>query len=491
MKWTGLLILAWVSVTAPVAGAPREEARPPEAFARVELGREGPVWVGERVPLYVDLFVQGRFSGTPRFNVPEIPGMIVIQVEERPVVGTESRHGVSYVYQRHEFALFPERAGTFAVPPFEVRFASVEALGGARTEHLLTTRGVAVTARMPPGAGGMRILVSTRDLRVRQSWEPPVEEATPRVGDAFRRRIVMRGSDVPAMLLPPLPFPAVEGLGVYPREAEVRDRMDRGVFVGERIETVTYVCERPGTVEIPAMTVRWFDLSEERLREERIPGVTLEVSENPALAAGAGGILRGLLPPWVVLLGGGLVGLVLLVAAGIRRSWWAGAVEPVRAWRMRRADAERAAFRRFRRACRAGRPEEAYRHLVAWLDRVSPAPGALTVERFVGAVGDPVLEEEVRRLHEALFSAEDRGGHEGGWSGRGLYRAVAVARRRVRRRRRRPTGRRGLPPLNPGPRSAEGRDVVSCGVAGGGRVASRAGRLVPRGRDVSSTRRSP
>lgn len=36
--------------------------------------------------------------------------------------------------------------------------------------------------------------------------------------------------------------------------------MQRGEFIGERVETITYVCERPGTVTIPTLVIHWWDL---------------------------------------------------------------------------------------------------------------------------------------------------------------------------------------------------------------------------------------
>lgn len=57
--------------------------------------------------------------------------------------------------------------------------------------------------------------------------------------------------------------PPQTGLGVYPKPPVVEDAMQRGEFTGQRVETVTYICEQPGTYTLPALTIpallRWLD----------------------------------------------------------------------------------------------------------------------------------------------------------------------------------------------------------------------------------------
>jgi len=59
--------------------------------------------------------------------------------------------------------------------------------------------------------------------------------------------------------------------------------MQRGEFIGERVETITYVCERPGTVTIPALAIHWWDVNDEELKQELLTGgdIVLEVQGIP------------------------------------------------------------------------------------------------------------------------------------------------------------------------------------------------------------------
>ena len=87
------------------------------------------------------------------------------------------------------------------------------------------------------------------------------------------------------MVLPPILFGSFEGLGVYPKPPVVEDATQRGDFTGQRIDTVTYLCEIVGTYRLPALSIPWFDVDDNKLKHVELPAVTLEIAENPKLAS--------------------------------------------------------------------------------------------------------------------------------------------------------------------------------------------------------------
>jgi hypothetical protein len=95
-----------------------------------------------------------------------------MQLEERPVLGSEEIDGESYTVQRHELALFIMRPGVAQVPPFTVRFESPPGVGEQPLEHRLTTPALQVEARMPPGTEHLPGLIASPGLRVDQVWQP-------------------------------------------------------------------------------------------------------------------------------------------------------------------------------------------------------------------------------------------------------------------------------------------------------------------------------
>ncbi|NMQ17881.1 hypothetical protein E4P82_00880 [Candidatus Competibacter phosphatis] len=106
-------------------------------------------------------------------------------------------------------------------------------------------------------------------------------------GAAFTRTITFTAPDVPGMVFPPFPAGQIDGLGIYTKR-QLLDQTDGGSLRGERRDVVTYVCKRAGEFTIPATQYTWFDLETQQLRTTELPGQTLKVAVNPALATASG-----------------------------------------------------------------------------------------------------------------------------------------------------------------------------------------------------------
>jgi len=200
--------------------------------------------------------------------------------------------------------LFAQRAGTLTVPPVpvDVEVKTWGAGAGTRIQRMSTPR-VEFFIRTPPGAEGIRGLISTADLTANQNWTPEID--SPVVGDALKRTITLRAEDVSGMAFAPISHNRTEDLGIYPGEPEVDDRFARGDLTGTRIETVTYVFERAGAFEIPDLEFSWWDVGAGELKLLVLPGLSLQVAGNAVAETATDGrwCISGVLrsrPGWVM-----------------------------------------------------------------------------------------------------------------------------------------------------------------------------------------------
>ena len=167
-----------------------------EEAARVESSLVLPdsIWVGQKLTLHVELMGVGQFSGTPLFDLPVQPGLLILKMEGRPVLGTKTVEGVTYTSQRHEFSLFAQRPGERSIPAFPVRFGVKAAFDADRVEYTLKTSAHRFEAALPPGAEKLNSLISARNLTLQESWAPePAEEAE--LGQAFTRTLTFSAPD--------------------------------------------------------------------------------------------------------------------------------------------------------------------------------------------------------------------------------------------------------------------------------------------------------
>jgi hypothetical protein len=414
---------------------PATSADPPQV--RVELSPKDGAWVGQRVTFAVTLSTPDLFAGVPSFELPEIPGVVVLPPAGSPTIGSETVGDTAYTTQRHEFAVFAQRPGVVRIPPFAIRFESNAGFGMPTVRRQVTTEAVSFPAKTPPGAEGLGTVIAARGLKVADAWHP--EPKAPKVGDAFTRTVAVTAADVPGMVFPPLRFDTIDGLTEYPEPPSVTDRTERGTLTGQRVETVAYVCERPGIVTVPDRTLTWWDLDAKELRTVKLPGRTFDVAPDPNAPPDPSPT-----PPataesgrWVWALaavGAALVLTWLLLTRA--RPWWLRHREA-------RAESEPAYFARLRRACRSADPHAVYTALLGWLDRSAPT----TLDEFAARAGDPELTGLLSDLTTQVYARPDQV-RTGPWQpARELYSRVSAARRRLVRP---PSGSAAvLPPLNP------------------------------------------
>jgi hypothetical protein len=230
-----------------------------------------------------------------------------------------------------------------------------------------------------------------------------------------------------------------EGIGVYPAPPSVTDASERGQSTGQRVESVTYVCEKPGTYRIPGLTLAWWDAKQKTLRRQTLPSRLIEVAGTAAPAE------EPAAPPRPAFSLAGWIALVVGIASTAMGLWFLR--RPLLAWWHRRqadpATAERVYFSRFRQACQGGDAPQVYQALMVWLDHLgSGGPGRLT---DLLDSEDSALRSQLDGLQRNLFGPP---GSAADWSSSELFRLVSAARTRLKEEPDiRPQGT--LPPLNP------------------------------------------
>ena len=414
----------------------REGADPP-ARATVDVSPKDGVWVGQRVTLAITLATPDLFAGAPSFDLPSIPGAVVLPPSGSPTLGSESVGDTTFTTQRHEFAVYAQRAGIVQIPSFAIRFDSNAGYGKPINTRRVVTAPISFQAKTPPGAERLGTVIATRRLTLSDEWQPEPKAA--KIGDAFTRTLTVTADDVPGMIFPPFRPDEAKGVAVYPEEPIVHDQTDRGRLRGERREVVTYLCEAPGTVTLPDRSITWYDLDADELKTETLPGRSFTIADagnngpdhDAADDPSAGS--SNLAPRrWIIMIATGMV--LLCGAFAFRLS---------RHFREVRSGSESADFARLRRACRADDPQAAYIALSRWLGRF----GVLSLDDLDRLVEDPELSHDLASLEDRVYRPD--GSRASNWDGKPLFALLALARRRLRHSPSTPADFNPLPPMNP------------------------------------------
>lgn len=378
-------ILIWVLICC-CAYIAEVRAEIPAVTVRVP---ETKAWIGQRVQFFVELRASGSFAGTAGFDLPQLPGVLLMKIGN-PVVGSEEIEEQSWFVQTHEFAVFSQKSGVLEVPAFAVRFSHREGFTGPIADVQAAAPAWKLEIERPPGAEQIGFLIVTESLDVTETWEP--QPGLVQVGAMFKRTIVQQAPRIPGMALAPVPADAPEGVRIYPGESTTEDLLDRGDFLGKRRDTLTYLFTEPGTVTLPALSYVWWNPRSETLQSTTLPAVAFEVAPAPAAPSSRAGHV------WPFLSAGALA-FAMIAWQRRRLTAW---LERYRRWLN---PPERAAERKLLRACERNDAKSAAAAWCTWRNGQS-----------IAFRPDPGLDSAVLGLHRHLLGPDP--GHS--WQGNTL-----------------------------------------------------------------------
>lgn len=380
---------------------------------------------GETIQLRITLLAPTWFPKPPEYPSFEIPNLIVRLPEDASYPISERVDGDTWSGVARDYSLQPMVAGNFRIPARTIVVTYADPATSKPVTRQLETDEVLFASRVPAGAGDLKPFVAARSLVLKQEIDGDTLDLSP--GDAFKRTVSARISGAAPVFLPRLIQPLQAGyLSAYPDEARVGEKLENGEPVGERIEQVTYVVGSGGSLVVPPIELRWWNLQDQRIETAAVDG--FEVTARRSLAD----ILRTLDWRQVIPLA-----FVLVIVAVVLARWW----PRVRGWRQRRSEAylasEAYAFKRAYSALHRRQFGNALNAVESWKNRLPRACGT----RAGGSVSilmplSAMLYRRKRQQPEASHWARASD-------------ALRTARRECRALTARTTRERALPPLNP------------------------------------------
>jgi hypothetical protein len=440
-----IAVLAFAVTAACSAWAQHTAAPEPILHVTIDPPR---VVVGQPTTLRIEVLVPNYMTSPPELPSFQVRNAVTRQLQS--VNLSEEHSGMTYAGVRFEFALNPQEPGSYLVADQKVKVKYAAEPPAVREEVLSLPR-MSFTAFIPDAAAGLNPFLASSRLTIEQSVLRSSEQL--KVGDSVTRSVTIRAADTPAMLLPPVTFPAMEGLAVYSAQPKLQDKTEgrTDATTATRTDSATYILQRADNYTLPAIDMRWWNAEHGNIETAHLDAVTIHVADNPsARAAGAGATARSNWAAIVYLVADHWAAALLAVVALAALAWIiprAGrAIAALQ--RQRRASylrSEQFSFDRLRRAARSGDAKASYFALLDWLQRFGPAD---TVEALKATARDLALEQEVASLETKLFGSQPIGTD---WSPRRFMRHVSSARRSLCKESVRHETHTALPPrLNPG-----------------------------------------
>jgi hypothetical protein len=253
-------------------------AATPQLKVQTHLQPAEGAMVGGLVELQVDVLTDTWFTSAATLPDLKLDGALVMPPDGQAQHLNQTIDGQSFNGLRYSYLITPNVARNFDIPALTVRATP----GQSSVEISAQSQPLQFSAAQPPGfQPGETPLVAT-GLRLTQSV---VNSATPlKVGDSVTRQLTLQADTALAMALPTPTLADVAGLSRYVKTPQITSLDDgRGdILGGQRMDSVSYRIDKPGTFTLPAVEVKWWDASTKQTRTTQVPAVTFEAAANSA-----------------------------------------------------------------------------------------------------------------------------------------------------------------------------------------------------------------
>jgi len=344
------------------------------------------------------------------------------------------RDGERYQVYEQSYLVFPQSSGTLRARAADFTGQLREPGRPPRLKRV-SAPAASVEVLGVPGGFDNGVFLPAEELRLEEVWPA---SASFEQGRPVTRVVKITAVGQTAAQLPAIEMPDIDGLRVYADQPRRDDQFSQDGVTGTVEQSIALVPQQPGSMTLPAIELRWWDVKDKRARIATLPARDIVVAASAVAATGSvltgdalapGPTSRAAAPVdqgwpyWhmTTLLFAALWLLTLLVW---RRS---GKRAPTRRRRTGVSEQRRKRYlfatrASIKKACDAGDSEGAAHALLDWARVIwaDDAPGSL---RAISERVDAPLADEIRRLDAVRF------GPAGDWTEPDrLWRVVAQVR---------------------------------------------------------------
>ncbi|MDD7983800.1 BatD family protein [Lentisphaera marina] len=351
-------------------------------------------WVGQKLDLYVELHSPTWFSGTPRFDIPEIKEAVIFKIPGSPVLGNLEKDGQTYTKQIHTFAIFTRKAGRVTIPAFQVEYG-IARVGKKAERVTLKSKPISIETQLPKSLSQKSFIVS-ENYQVDESWDKDLDKQLFKAGDSIKRTITQTADNNLAMIFSPIIIEPPASFSIYPEKAKLNDSMVRGDFSAKRIDAFTYLFKEEGKVTLPAIKFYSFNPNNKQIKEHLLESRTLKIAPNPLYKQEQ---IQEVASPqnkylyW-------LFSLVPILALLLFRTQLKKRVE---AWKQQRKLSEKYIFSTLKKNSPRLSDEELYIQIDFWVKKF----GFISLEEFIQKNSFLNLGKQYRELNHTLFTVNE------------------------------------------------------------------------------------
>jgi hypothetical protein len=260
---------------------PRSNQSSEELFLEIEVNKES-VYVQEQLLFTVRLYYTINGIRNPQFTELDMADT-VIQLIGSPNQYEKLIDGVRYGVYEKRYVIFPQRSGPLEIPDILFRGEVTDGSSNFVFRNLNTRRvtafidGITIDVlERPTSAASSGFWLPVSSLTLEETWSD--ELADVQIGDSLIRTITMVAEGLDGAVLPPFGGTELIGANVYPDPSEIDRTFVDGAIVGTRVETMTIVPTESGALEIPEISIPWWNVDTGELEATVIPATFIDIA---------------------------------------------------------------------------------------------------------------------------------------------------------------------------------------------------------------------
>ncbi|PKG81676.1 hypothetical protein CXF85_17025 [Colwellia sp. 75C3] len=210
---------------------------------------------------------------------------VVMQANNTTTInGSKRINGQTWAMQTHEITLYPTASGVYHVAPIKVD-VSINTEKDGVVSGVLRTQESSFTIELPEALAGIEDFIVSPQVTLSIDGQFD-EDRDYAVGEAITQTITITASDTPAMMIKPINLfvndvatkGIADGVSIYHKPGQVFDKTNRGSLIGTRVESFTYIFEKPGRYVIAEQVIYWWNSQSNTLERLLIPSSAWTVS---------------------------------------------------------------------------------------------------------------------------------------------------------------------------------------------------------------------
>ena len=360
----------------------------------------------QQVNLQIEVATDKWFSGGTKIGHFEVKDAVVLQREKFAVNSIREEGEKTWTIQQWTLVVYPQRDGVFEVPAIPLQL-SIAGDGAESVVGEIFTQPISFAATIPEQVDVGSGWIATNRFEIDESFNKTPDELGP--GDALIRTINISADNLPAMMLPKVTVDDIPGIAVYAKPPLLLDKANRGDYIAERSQTITYVFENTGEYLLPKQTFFWWNLASQSYDSIELEEHVLTISST-AKDAGAGeqapqqideNWFVELIPVFkktglVLLLLIGIWIVVRRLSRGFERN---KTIEPVQL-------SEAVLRKQFEKACGKNDMENAIRLFYQWLDHYGGDAFECSIRESLDKLDQEELTMSFKEIMQSVFSEQ-------------------------------------------------------------------------------------